>query len=267
MNRKTICCLLVTTALVCAAIILPGTILRHQQYALTERSFPKPVVQLSNDSESHSVLHTLQIMGTHSEAGFELDEEVNLEQIQKQLNEQLCILQDLGLTIPFIPNPKDQEVQVQAATKTLKLGNDRAVYVYRIYTDQALIWLDAESGKIVKMSFRTEANGNTDHTFDDLITEWEETAHNPAQELYAWAEYYGLSAHPAILKPIDLEQVDFYWNDYLFMGFLQDNSGQKVGFTFSHREDFENLKAATTHFYIEPVGVDDIKQIQKELKD
>lgn len=268
MNRKTICCLFLTITLACTAILLPNVVLEYQQHTLTEKSFIKPAAQLSIDSKYNSIIHTLQIINIDSLPLIELDDELNDEEIQKQLNEQLCILYDLGIRIPSVPNPKEQEVQVQAATKVLYFGDEHPVSACRINTEQGLIWLDSESGKIVKIMFSTKRIGNTDRAFDNLMIEWEETAHNPAQDLYAWAEYYGLSASPVISEPTELDRTEIYWiNEIFFMGFLQDTNGQQVAFSFSysHQKDLDSSETFTSFFDIGSFTEEEFKQIQAEL--
>ncbi len=67
-----------------------------------------------------------------------------------------CILSDLNITIPFVHNPYEQDLKVQYITKVLYYGKEDAVYAYRINTDQGLVWLDPESGKILKIGFYVE---------------------------------------------------------------------------------------------------------------
>lgn len=267
MTRKTICCLLLTMVLVCAAILLPGAILDYQQHTLTERVFTKPAVQLSIDSEINPVIQTLQIMNIDTVPLAELDEDIFYEEMQKKLNEQLCILHDLGITIPFIHNPKEQEVQVQDVTKVLYFGDDSIVSVYRMNIDQGIIWMDSKTDKIVQASFFADKIDSTDDIFDDLITRREETAYNPAQELYAWAEYYGLDAYPSILEPAEQDGSEYYWaNEVLFLGFLQDQNGQQVGFTFSCSYQYP-LEDSPVFFDIGSISTEAIDQIQQQLQD
>lgn len=263
MNLKSICALVCSILLVCGAVFFPEKMLEYHEQSLTEQVFVKPAIPLSVDSESQSVMNTLEIMGTHSEAVFELDVSTSLGEIQKQVMEQLCILYDLGITIPYVSNPHTQEIYVQSAIQTLRTEKDRTSYVYRINTEKGLIWLDAESGKIVQMRLWMEEKEDTTDIFSDLQAEWKETAHSPTKELDAWAEYYGLSASSVVDEPMDLQEAYPYGDHILFVGFLEDSKGQKVGFAFSHNDP---SGPTTEIFDIKPVSAERIEDLQNILQ-
>ena len=263
MNLKSICALVCSILVVCGCVFFPEKVLEFHEQSLTEQVFVKPVISLSDDSESHSVMNTLEIMGTHSEAVFELDVSENLKEIQNQVMEQLRILYDLGITIPYVSNPHRQDIHVQSAIQTLRTEKDRTAYVYRIYTEKGHIWLDAESGKIVQMRLWMEKKEDTTDISSDWQAERKETTHSPTKDLDAWAEYYGLSASAVADDPMDLQEVYPYGDHILFVGFLEDSKEQKVGFAFSYQDP---SGSTTEIFDINPVSAERIEELQNILQ-
>ncbi len=264
MKKSTVFCLFLTLLVLAAAFLLPGAWIQYGQQALEAQSFVQPAVSLSQDPASHSILHSLQLLSDDSLGAFELEEQVDPQQIQRQLMKQLKILKDLGIAIPFLPDPEEQEIPVQTVAKTLRLGQDHAVYLYRIGIAQGFVWMDVQSGKIVQISLRVEADPDTEQTFLNWRSRWEETEASASQALHAWAAYYELLPSPSVLKPFSLEGTDFPWNDCLFLGLLQEESEPQVGLLGSCWN--VSPDSDTILFSVEPISVEELEQIQQELK-
>lgn len=226
--------ILTAVAVVAAAFFLPRLILTTRQNEARRRVMTLAVEDNFSESGNMTIAQKLQLLCSNEAQILFVDVTYDLSEIQTSLNTQLDRLIELGAFRQTIPEPRETETrEIRAISPIIIMETDRLLRCYEIFTGSLSAVMDMDTGKLYALHSWDMTEYAMEQTYLTMQMKSTDRANSgTAQELAAWAAYYGLDMSEITFDDQELSDTDGNWN--LASCLFYDAAGDTVGFALSN---------------------------------